>query len=195
MPHEGHDGRRAKGWQNTFVSFFLAGRWTAPVESKGLRGQLQCGAGEAIISRVWGGPIGGRFKGGIVQSRCTVSGCAERTIDMNKMTGDTNDVLPREQKDLRAVDVDGKLLVVWSAGDRGGLRMRLAPADQIASATDTIVFEDHLRDGSYRVESTLVDFQLLPAPGGAVLLLGTVDGVYAHFVDASGKLTPLATRL
>lgn len=144
---------------------------------------------------MWGGPVSGRFKGGIAQSRCTVSGCAERTIDINKMTGDTNDVLPREKRDVRAVDLGGKLLIVWRAGDRGGLRMRLAPADQIASASDTVIFEDHLRDGSYRVESTLVDFQLVPAPGGVLLLLGTVEGVYAHLVDASGKLTPLATKL
>jgi hypothetical protein len=40
-----------------------------------------------------------------------------------------------------------------------------------------------------------VDLHVHPAAGGAVLLLGTVDGVYAHFVDAGGKLHPLATRL
>ncbi|MBX3187676.1 MAG: hypothetical protein KF819_11700 [Labilithrix sp.] len=186
---------RAKGWDNTFVSFFVAGRWTAPVESQGLRGHLQCRSGEAIITRVWGGPSVGRFKGGIVQSRCTVSGCNAREVDVNEMMGDTVDVLPRALKDIRAVDLDGKLLVVWSAGDRGGLRMRLAPADQIASAPDTILFEDHLHEGAYRVESTLVDFQLVPVPGAALLLMGTVDGVYAHLVDASGKLQPVATKL
>jgi|GEM_PF-640792 len=186
---------RAKGWHNTFLSFFVAGRWTPPVEAPGLRGHLQCRPGEAVVTRVWGGQSGSRFKGGINQSRCTVSGCDERNVDVNKMLADVTDVLPHDAKDIRAVDLDGKLLVVWSAGDRGGVRMRLAPADQIAQAADVVVFEDHLREGTYRVESTLVDLQLLPSANGALLLLGTIDGVYAFAADATGKLRAVATRM
>ena len=38
-------------------------------------------------------------------------------------------------------------------------------------------------------------FELLPFGKSAVLLLGTVDGVYAFIVSSDGKLAPLPTRL
>jgi hypothetical protein len=186
---------RAKGWHNTFVSFFVAGKWTAPVEAPGLGGHLQCRSGEAIVSRVWGGPVGSTFKGGVDVRRCTVSGCEDRSVVLNKMLADSHDVLPREAKDVRAVDVDGKLLVVWSAGDRGGLRMRLAAPDQLAAAPDVVLYDDHIKDGAFREESTLVGFLLFPTAHGALLLLGTVDGVYAYMVDATGKTSPVATTI
>ena len=34
-----------------------------------------------------------------------------------------------------------------------------------------------------------------PAPGGALLLLGTVDGMYAELIDDEGALHPVATKL
>lgn len=186
---------RAKGWRNTYLSFFVGGHWTPPVESKGLGGQLQCRAGEATVTHVWSGASESRFKSRIVQSRCTVSDCEEREVEIGKVVGGVADLLPRSDGDLRAIDLGGKLLVVWAAGDRGGLRMRLAPFHEISSAHDAVIFDGHLRDGTYRAESTLVEFQLVPAPGGALLLLGTVDGMYAELIDDEGALHPVATKL
>jgi len=57
------------------------------------------------------------------------------------------------------------------------------------------ILDDHIRDGAYRDESTLVGFELLPFGKSAVLLLGTVEGVYAFLVDEGGKLSPLPTRV
>ena len=50
-------------------------------------------------------------------------------------------------------------------------------------------------DGAYRDESTLVGFELLPFGKSAVLLLGTVEGVFAFVVEEGGKLSPLPTRM
>ena len=96
---------------------------------------------------------------------------------------------------LQAIDLGGKLLVVWSAGDNGGVRMRVGTPDQLATAPETILLDDHVRDGAYRDESMLVGFELLPFAKSAVLLLGTVEGVYAFLVETDGKLSPLPTRL
>src|SRR5439155_21470726 len=128
----------------------VAGKWTAPVESSGTHGTLQCRSGEAIVSRVWGGPLNGRFRGGVNESRCTASGCTEHDLDVKKAFLDNVDILPKEAKDMKSIDVDGKRLVVWSAGDRGGIRMRIAPMDQIAGAPETILIDDHVQNGANR---------------------------------------------
>ena len=73
--------------------------------------------------------------------------------------------------------------------------MRVGRPDQLATAPETILLDDHIRDGAYRDESTLVGFELLPFGKSAVLLLGTVEGVYAFLVDEGGKLSPLPTRV
>jgi hypothetical protein len=186
---------RAKGWRNTFVSFLVGGNWTAPVEAPGLGGQLECRSGEAIVSRVWGGPMGSTFKGGVGMYRCTASGCDDRSVNLNKVLADNKDVLPREAREVRAVDIDGKLLLVWSAGERGGLRTRFAISGELASVPDTILYDDHIRDGAFREESTIVDFELFPTAHGALFLLGTVEGVFAYLFDANGKPQPVAAKL
>jgi hypothetical protein len=186
---------RAKGWQNTYLSFFVGGKWTAPVEAPGLGGKLECRPGEAIVSRVWGQPWGSRFKGGVDVRRCTVSGCEDRSIDFDRVLAGNRNVLPREARDVRSADIDGKELLVWSAGERGGLRLRFGPAGELPSLPDTVLYDDHVRDGTIREESTMVDFDLFPTAHGAILFLGTVDGVFAFLFDASGKPSPVRTRL
>jgi hypothetical protein len=53
------------------------------------------------------------------------------------------DVLPdMDVPSVAAVDVDGKLLVVWQAGDRGGLRMRMGEPDKLARAASVVVLDD-----------------------------------------------------
>jgi hypothetical protein len=186
---------RAKGWRNTFITFLVAGNWTAPVEAPGLGGELQCRPGEAIVSRVWGGPVGSTYKGGVDVRRCTVSGCDDRSVVVDKVLAQNQDVLPREAKAVRAVDIDGKTLLVWSAGDRGGLRMRFAPPQELGNVPDEVLFDDHVKDSALRDESTMVGFELWPNAHGALLLLGTVEGVFAYVIDATGKRTPATTSL
>lgn len=187
---------RAKGWENTFLSFKTRdAAWSPPIESHGLSGALTCNsAGTATVTRTWGNRVGSRYRGGVEQSFCTSSECKERSLDVPWMLKNNDDLIPREAKDIRAVDVDGKLLVVWRAGDRGGLRLRLAPIDRIGAESDVVVFDDHDRAGVPQAESTLVDFDLLPAPQGAILLLGTVDGVFPFLVHEHGMPRILKAR-
>lgn len=186
---------RAKGWNNTFL-FFKKEAWSAPVEAQGQHGILTCGDNTASITRLWGGRTGAqRFHGGPQVSECTVSECKQFQIDLDKVLDGNEDLTPREKKGIASIMVGNKLAVVWSAGDRGGLRMRVGPITQLATAPETILYDDHVRDGAVKVESSLVDFQLLPFGKHAVLLLATTSGVYAFLLDADGKLAPLPTRL
>ena len=186
---------RAKGWDDTFL-YFKRDTWSAAVTAHGQHGVLTCGDNTATITKTWGDRVGAqRFRGGAIMTECTVSECKEHIVDIDKVLGSNDDLTPREKKNLRAIDVGGKLLVVWAAGDRGGVRMRVGAPDQLATAPETILLDDHIRDGAYRDESTLVGLELLPFGKSAVLLLGTVEGVYAFLVDADAKLTPLPTRL
>jgi hypothetical protein len=186
---------RAKGWNDTFL-YFKRDQWTAAVTANGQHGVLTCGDNTATITKTWGDRVGAqRFRGGVVVTDCTVSECKDHLVDIDKVVGQNDDLAPREKKDLRAADLGGKLLVVWSAGDRGGVRMRLGAPDQLAAAPETVVFDDHVRNGEVRDESTLVGFELLPFGKSAVLLLGTVEGVFAFLVGTDGKLSPLPTRL
>ncbi|MDB5216256.1 MAG: hypothetical protein JWO86_4183 [Myxococcaceae bacterium] len=186
---------RAKGWDDTFL-YFKRDTWSAAVAAPGQHGVLTCGENTATITKTWGDRVGAqRFRGGAVVTECTVSECKEHVVDIDKVLGSNDDLTPREKKNLVAIDVSGKLLVVWSAGDRGGVRMRVGAPDQLATAPETILLDDHIRDGAYRDESTLVGLELLPFGKNAVLLLGTVDGVYAFLVDVDGKLSSLPTRV
>jgi len=186
---------RAKGWHDTYVSFLVSGKWTAPVEAPGLGGTLECRPGEAIVSRVYGGQAGSGFKGGVDVRRCTVSGCDDRSIDLNHVLAENKDVMPRTEGDVRAVDIDGKLLLVWSAGEHGGLRTRFGASGELASASETVFFDDHVRDGKFRDESAMIGFELVPTAHGALLLLGTVDGVFAYLFDASGQAKAITAKL
>jgi hypothetical protein len=60
---------------------------------------------------------------------------------------------------------------------------------------DEVLFDDHVKDGVVRDESTMVGFELWPMAHGALLLLGTVEGVYAYIIDSTGKRTPVTTAL
>jgi len=92
---------------------------------------------------------------------------------------------------LTAGDLDGKLLVVWGAGEVGGLRMRLAPADKISKAPDIIVFDDLMKQGAVQKTSTLSDARLFTRERFAVLLLSTSSGTFALRIDPEGKTTPI----
>ena len=182
------------GGRDSYLSFFRAGHWTAPVRAPGLGSKLQCRPGEATLSRVWGAPWFGT-QVGIDLRVCTVAGCEDRSIGLNEALNGNKDILPRDPASVRVVDIDGKLLLVWLAGEIGGLRYRFGASGELNGVRDTVFFDDHAHEGAFGKKSTLVDFDLLPMAHGAVLLLGTLDGVFAYRFDSSGKTSPVAMSL
>lgn len=183
---------RAKGWENTFL-YFKRDSWSTAVTALGQGGLLTCGEGTAAITKTWGG-LTPRFKGGVTFDECTVSECKQQVIAWNKVLGENEELLPRDPKSFTAIELGGKLLVVWASLD-AGVRMRVGRPEALTATPDTLLLDDHVREGSYRGESAIVGIQLLPYDKRAIMLLSTVEGVFAFVVDGDGKSTPLATRL
>lgn len=181
---------RVKGYDNDFMSFRLDGRWTKPVSPEITGGSLSCSKSSAAIIRVEPAGLDNTWKTDIRQALCTSAGCRTDVVRMEKLLHQRFEFGPKDNH-VDAVALDGKLLVVWQAGDRGGVRMRLAPASEIANAPDLVIFDDMLKDGHAQQLSTLFDLKLLSREGFAVLLLGTVTGVHALRIEPDGKIAPM----
>lgn len=181
---------RVKGYDNDFMTFRLGGTWSSPVSPGMTGGTLSCSKSAAAITRVEPAPNASSFNTSFRQVRCTSAGCREDVVKMEQLLHRRLEFAPKEGH-ADAVDLDGKLLVVWAAGERGGIRMRLAPAEAISTAPDVILYDDLLKEGHVQALSTLFDLKLFSREGFAVLLLGTVTGVHALRIEADGKVTPL----
>lgn len=181
---------RVKGYDNDFMTFRLDGRWTKPVSPEITGGTLSCSKSSAAIIRVEPAGTDNTWKTNIRQVLCTSAGCRTDVVRMEQLLHQRFEFGPKDNH-VDAVALDGKMLVVWQAGDRGGVRMRLAPASEIANAPDLVIFDDMLKDGHPQPLSTLFDLKLLSREGFAVLLLGTVTGVHALRIEPDGKIAPM----
>lgn len=177
------------------LSFWLGERWTAPVEADlgaGVEGAgtLSCHGTEAAITRYEPGRGDTELSAAIAQQRCTPRACSGTRMTLGDLLAGETGLAP--QALIAAVGLQSKLLVVWAAGQRGGLRMRLAPASEVASAPDVVIYDDLVSEGEVRKTSTLVDMRLVPTERFAVLLLDTTAGLYALRIEPTGKIEPLS---
>jgi hypothetical protein len=181
---------RVKGYDHDFMTFRLGDRWSPPVTPGITGGTLSCSKSTAAITRVEPASTESSWKTQIRQVQCSTAGCRTDVVRMEHLVHKRPDFAPREGH-IDAVALDGKLLVVWAAGERGGVRMRLAPANEIASAPDALIYDDMIKEGRVQPLSTLFDLKLFSREGFAVLLLATVTGVHALRIDEGGKISPL----
>lgn len=184
---------RVKGYSNDFMSFLIGGKWSPPISPEITGGILSCHGAEAVVTRLETAGADRAWKTSFTQCHCTSAGCRGETVAIEKFLKGRYDFGPREGH-VDAVDLDGKLLVVWAAGERGGVRMRLAKADQIERAEDQILFDDMVKDGQVGKLSTLFDLRLFSRDGFAILLLNTLAGIHALRIDAGGKVAPVAVK-
>jgi hypothetical protein len=84
--------------------------------------------------------------------------------------------------------IEGKILVVWTAAERGGLRLRLAPIDALAKTPDTVLFDDLVQEGKVQKTSSIAEVRLLARASFAVLLIRTSQGLHALHIDAEGRM-------
>jgi hypothetical protein len=181
---------RARGEKSEFLSFLINGKWTKPVTVLGTGGTLSCRRSEASIARVDQPPGGeNRLETAITHARCTAASCQIERMKLDQFLKGELTLAPTAT--VAAADVDGKLLVVWDAGERGGLRMRLAPSDRIAKAPDVIIFDDLVKEGVVQKASTIFDVRLYSREKFAVLMLATSAGLYTIRVDSDGKFAPI----
>ena len=173
------------------MAFYTGDRWIEPLQLAGTGGTLSCRGTEATETRV--DPLQGdaSWNEYIGQDRCTPAGCQHKAVAVGDVLHRLTELAPADAKNFAAVDLDGKLLVVWVAGSAGGVRMKLAPIEQIAAAPDTVVLDDMIRGGRVERARQLNDIRLFARQNYAVLLVGTTVGVHALRIDPGGKVSPI----
>jgi hypothetical protein len=176
------------------VAFRTGDRWVSPLQLAGKGGTLTCRGTEATETRV--DPLEGErlWKEEIRQDRCTPAGCQQKKVRVSEVLHGLSEIAPGDARNFAAADLDGKLLLVWVAGSVGGVRMKLAPIDQIAAAPDVVVLDDMTREGKVERGRQLNDIRLFVRPTYAVLLVGTTSGVYALRIDPNGKIAPVPIK-
>jgi hypothetical protein len=167
------------GVDGSMLTFLAGGRWSKPVAAGSTGGTFSCRGSEAVFTSEWG----------LSQARCTAAGCQDQNVERDVLYNKLADFAPRD-KFFDAVELDGKLLVVWAGGQLAGLRMRLAPIEQIAQTKDIVLFDDRVQDGVLKDLSTMFEMRLYARDRAAYLLLSTLAGVHAIRIEADGTFAP-----
>jgi hypothetical protein len=176
---KGKDGKAS-------VVFGTGDRWSAPVQADARFQHVTCRGEEAWLTGAW------RFGTSldVFGVHCTPASCkttstevgAFRSVSLGDSRGDYFN-----PDAIDAVDLGGKMLVVWNGGSYEGVRMRLAPAAEIDRASDVV-----LVDYGYSLWNvpSVGNLSLVGVPGAAVLLLDAKP-IRALRIDANGSVTPL----
>jgi hypothetical protein len=180
---------RVKGYNEDFLTFRLGGKWTSPLAPGLSGGTLSCSKSQAAITRV--DSSSQAYSTSVRHAACTTAGCKGSTHVFKQLLGERySDLSPRDGH-VDAVDLNGQIVLAWAAGERGGVRVRVAAPEALAKAPDQVVFDDLRKDGAVTNLSTFFDLKLVSREGFAVLLLSTVTGVHALRIEPSGKGSPM----
>jgi hypothetical protein len=177
---------RVRGTGSDSLTFRLNDRFTLPVQAP-TYGVLGCYGTTATVVRVAHGS-GGSTR--LYHSACTSAGCSHKTLKGDSLDKGSSEIRPETESDIVAVDLAGQLLVVWTAGERGGLRMRMAPPDTFDRADDVVIVDDHVWEGRYARESAVLGFRLYSREGFAVLLVSSMAGVHAFRITPDRAIQP-----
>jgi len=158
------------------------GRWLPSLLSAKVPGgsegwRLDCrpaGATLTWLATASDGPPGDRDAH---QIRCDRAGCGHMEA---RLSGLGHGAAPL------AVDLQGKLLVVWYHDDES-VRMRLGSLVDMARASEVVLL-DASRDPSQAIEG----LELHTTPDAAIVLAATKRGTLAIRIDASGAFAPVA---
>jgi len=178
---------RVRGTGHDAITFRIGDRFSQPVPSP-TWGTLGCHGSTATLVTAGFSAGGSR----LYYASCTSAGCAITEFKPEALDHSAGDLRPQDARDVQAVDLGGKLLAVWLAGERGGLRMRFAPPELFEREPEQILFDDHVADGKNARASTLLGFRLYSRENFAVLLLSTLAGVHAFRIDPEGNVKPMS---
>jgi hypothetical protein len=180
---------RVRGYDHDFLTFRINGTFSMPVTAN-TDGVLGCyGTTGTLVA------VGKASPFRVQHETCTSAGCTVALVNEAQLDHETSELRIKDAGAVAAVDLAGKLLVVWLAGDRGGLRFRMAAPEAFARAPDTLIFDDHIADGKVVDATTVLGFRLYSRADFAVLLLSTLAGVHAFKIDAAGAISPFAIKM
>jgi len=176
---------RVRGASNDFITFRVNGKFSMPVLGP-TSGVLGCHGTTATLVTT------GYAKSGtnLYHTVCTSAGCELKTFSSKSLDKNRVELRPETESDVQAVDLAGNLLVVWLAGERGGLRMRMAKPELFDKTPDEVLFDDLVDAGKLTNISTLLGFRLYSRERFAVLLLSSMAGLHAYRIAPDGTVKP-----
>lgn len=176
---------RVRGIDRDFVAFRIDGKFSMlrPAPTWGVLG---CHGTTAAFTEA------GYASGGTTlhHASCTAAGCTVKDFKREVLDRNTADLRPTDEREVDAVDVGGKLLAVWIAGENGGLRMRMAEPEMFERTEDVVLFDDRTEGGKKRLDGSLLGFKLYSREKFAVLLVSSLIGVHAFRIDTNGTIKP-----
>lgn len=176
---------RVRGRNRDQITFKINGTFSQPVSAP-TWGVLGCHGSTATLVTAGFSAAGSR----LYHASCTSAGCAQSELKPEAIDNNSADLRPVDAHDVQAVDLGGKLLAVWLAGERGGLRMRMAAPEVFQREPAQVLFDDHVAEGKNARASTLLGFRLYSREHFAVLLLSSMAGVHALRIDRDGSVKP-----
>lgn len=185
---------RVRGARVDTLALFAGGRWGSPVKLSTRGGALTCRGIEAVTTSIEHAIEADKDYATVSQSRCNSSGCTPISVPFKQMLAGVGEIVPADASGVVAVDVGGKLFILWNGGPLGGLRMRFGAADRMKEAVDTIVADGREGAGEAKL-SSFVGLKVLPGNGFAVLLVNTTSGVKAFRLDGEGHVAALQATL
>lgn len=187
---------RIAGTTADSFSFLVGDKWTAPVPGKQAGGVLTCRNAEATTTKISHFQKKDRNLASVSQNRCSVSSCAVATVTLADLLEGVEELAAPDTKTVKAVDIDGKLALVWQAGEHGGLRLRVGPPEGMKAAKDQVVYDDLVQRDGTRGISTLLAFEIVPGDRFALLFLRTMnEGVHVLRIEPDGTFRPVEVEV
>lgn len=180
---------RVRGRDNDFVTFRVGEKFTMPVFAP-TWGVLGCYGTTATFTLATSGSAGGL----IGHASCTTAGCEQRELRLHPREREIMALRPTEHEHIQAVDLAGSIVAVWRAGERGGLRWRMAKPELFDKAEDKLLLDDLIQDGKVGDMSTILGFRLYSREKFAILLLSTMAGLHAFRITVDGQVAPVLVK-
>jgi len=180
---------RVRGRDNDFVTFRVGEKFSMPVFAP-TWGIFGCHGTTATFTTATTGSAGGMLGHGT----CTTAGCAQQEIRLHPREREIMALRPSEHDHIQAVDLAGQIVAVWRAGERAGLRLRMASPEAFDKAPDQLLFDDLVHDGKVGDMSTILGFRLYSREKFAILLLSTMAGLHALRITDDGKVAPVLVK-
>ncbi len=180
---------RAHVGRDAFLSWKTGRTWSAPLKAPVAEGLLHCQQNMALTTRLENWTPTAQLSAKLMMRRCSMTACTTQELGLASLFAGEVNLASSTEPVVGAID--GKFVVVWNAGQRGGLRLRVGEFASLQKTPDVIVYDDWMKDGRAIESSTLLDLKLMSAEKFAVLLLATPDGLRALRIGSDGSATPL----
>jgi hypothetical protein len=176
------------GLRESHLVMRIGGAWSAPVELRG-DGAITCQGKTLQLTHA----TAYQHTLLVTQTRCANGEC----VESNSKIKLPETLTPRTAS---AVELGGKIALVYADGERGGVRARIGAMKELEHAKEILLYDDHVDaeadsgQGAVVDQSNLYDVAAYAAGGSVLVLLSTKRGVIPIALDASGAIAKVAMK-